>query len=116
MGLVKLMFLRFLPWITRYFHVGKVGADRLEPGIATMIRRRGWKYSYLYLDVGDGPASNYEPVPETPFFWGSWLSGNMVKGGKYPMKREIDELEAFVLIRRAAACLYECTEFEVITK
>jgi hypothetical protein len=97
---LKFILLALLPWRTRYFHVGRVGAERVEPGVATLIRKQGLSYSDLYLEGGGD--RHDEPVPETPFYWGRWLRSNMVKGGGYPMIREIDAIEAFVLIRKAS--------------
>lgn len=96
---LKLALVRLLPWVTRYFVVSNVTTDRIEAGHATLIRKNGWRYSYLYLEGEmDG---RIERVPETSIFWGPWLAINMRKHA--PVAREIDELESFVMIRRATA-------------
>lgn len=94
----KLLVIRLMPWVTRYFHVGDIGVDRLAIGRATLIRKRWRCYSYLYLA---GDRDKMEPVQDTPFFWSPWVKGSL-RMVIAPMKREVDELEAFVLIRRAA--------------
>lgn len=95
MRTAALLLARIIPGATRYFLVGKEGVDHVEIGLATLIRKRGGKCSYLYLDGSlDGTT---EPVDGTPFFWGLWLKVDMLR--KVPMKRELDELEAFVMIQ-----------------
>jgi hypothetical protein len=89
-----------LPRRMRYFHVGKAGADRIEAGLATLIRTRRGRSSYLYLS-GTIDQQWDEAVPETPFFWGRWFPGSDSIDSA-PMQREIDELEAFIMIRRAS--------------
>lgn len=82
----------------RYFHVGEKGADRIEAGLATLIRKQGPAKWYLYLECEPDPG--YEPVPGTPFYWG--LPTLWKDESHDPMRREITEKEAFILIRRAA--------------
>ncbi len=87
----------------QYFHVGKAGADRIAPGIATLIRWRWGKSSYLYLEgdpgyLGEG---NYELVPDSKFWWGPWNKGWYADLKTYPMARKINALDAFKLIRKA---------------
>lgn len=88
----------------RFFHVGEKGADRLEPGLATLVRKKGKRSQYLYL-AGDtlGLSCDEEAVPDTAFFWGRSISWKVNDYSKAPMRREITEKEAFILIRRAAA-------------
>lgn len=100
---MKLALIRMLPWVTRYFVVSDAPVDRLEVGLATLIRKKGKLYSYLYLE---GAAEHFhgphdERVPDTDCFWGRWVDFNMRKGK--PEVREVDELEAFVMIRQAAS-------------
>ena len=84
----------------KYFHVGKKGITLIAPGEATLLRNRGKEWSYLYID-GSEPMEGGERVPETKFHWGRWLEGDM-RGGGYPMVKEIGPVEAFDLIARAA--------------
>lgn len=98
MGNLRLRLAWLLPWITRYFIISKKPVDRIELGVATLIRKKWNLYSYLYQEGNlDQPC---EKVPETKFFWGPWIGVNMRRGA--PCVREIDELDAFVMIRRAA--------------
>lgn len=85
----------------QFFHVGEKGADRLEPGLATLVRKEGKRSRYLYL-VSD-PDLSFEGIPETPFFWGISISWAVNDYSHAPMRREVTEMEAFLLIRRAAA-------------
>lgn len=99
MRTLALALVRLVPWLTRYFVVSNIPVDGIGPGLATLIRKKGGDYSYLYLR---GPAGmGDEPVPDTEFFWGPWHRIDMLKGAG--RVREVDELEAFVLIRRAGA-------------
>lgn len=104
MRFLRLLLARILGHV-RYFHIGCHASGRIETGVATLIRKKGKLFSYLYLSGEQSPPD--EPVPETPFFWGRWLDVDM---RPYPylrdrgsQLREIDELEAFLLIRRASA-------------
>jgi hypothetical protein len=95
---MTLVLMRILPWVTRYFVVSNVEVDTVKPGLATLIRKKGRLYSYLYMTGEmDGKV---ERIPDTDYFWGPWLSVDMRKSP--PMAREIDELESFVMIRRAS--------------
>jgi len=94
-----LMLMKYLPGATRYFMVSNVHMAHIETGLSTLIRKRGGKYSYLY-HRGE-MEGEIERIPESSFFWGPWKSGNMRK--HVPVVREVDELESFILIRRAIA-------------
>lgn len=86
----------------KYFHVGKKGIAFIAPGDATLLRNRGKEWSYLYIDGSDHKTmEGSERVPETKFYWGRWLESDM-RGGGYPMVKEIGQVEAFDLIARAA--------------
>ena len=85
----------------RFFHVGEKDADRLEPGLATLVRKTGKRSQYLYLVCEPDPSC--EPVEDTPFFWGRSIAWKDNDYRKAPMRREVTEMEAFLLIRRAAA-------------
>lgn len=98
---ILLMLVRFLPWITRYFVVSNVEVDRIEPGLATLIRKKWWSCSYLYLHGAMEGEIGIERISDTPCFWGPWLPINMTTSA--PVVRQIDELESFVMIRRYAA-------------
>jgi hypothetical protein len=94
-----LMLIKIFPWITRYFIVSNVEVDHIQPGLATLIRKKWRLYSYLYME-GEMDA-RIERIPDTSFFWGPWLPVNMREHA--PVVREIDELESFVMIRKATA-------------
>jgi hypothetical protein len=96
---LTLMAAKVLPWVTRYFVISNVEVDKIELGLATLIRMRGWKCSYLYFS--GTMEGNIERIPETPFYWGSWVSVDMRKSAY--VVREIDEQDSFVMIRRACA-------------
>lgn len=98
---IKLALIRILPWVTRYFVVGnKVPLDRIESGVATLVRKKGRLCSCLYLAGLPFLPAGDEPVPDTEFFWGRWLDVDMTSTA--PQVREVDELEAFMMIRRAS--------------
>jgi hypothetical protein len=103
--MIFLWLLRHLEEFTciSYFHVGQVGADCIAPGVATLIRKKWNKMSYLYLD-GSGPgylgAGRYELVPDSKFWWGPWMNG-AYDLKHYPMFKKIDAVEAFKLIRKS---------------
>jgi hypothetical protein len=98
MGFISIALARILPGATRYFIVSRHEVDYIEPGIATLIRKKGRLYSYLYMD-GEMDMLRCEGIHESSFFWGPWSDGDMRKGSH--VVQEIDELEAFILIRRA---------------
>lgn len=98
MSFISLALARILPGTTRYFIVSRAEVDYIEPGIATLIRKKGKLYSYLYME-GEMDMLRCERIHESDFYWGPWSDGNMRKGRQ--VVQEIDELEAFVLIHRA---------------